>query len=85
MGESVVWFALEASQQPSMLEGRIATLDNSAHVKYTPPGIRRAHITDVVPGTAAGVNRFLLHTRTEHVKPADQRVPITDSNIMVCK
>ena len=83
MGESIVWFALEASQGPSTLKGRIVTLDNSGHVKYTLPGTKRGHIMDVAPGIAAGVNRFLLHTRTEHVKPVDQRTPIADATLMV--
>ena len=79
MRESIVWFALEASQSPHKLEGRIVKLDTTAHVRYTLPGTRRAHIMDVALGIAAGVQRFLLHTRSEHVKPADQRVPIADS------
>ena len=83
MGESVVRFALEASQSPHKLKGRIVKLDTTAHVRYTLPGTMRAHIMDVAPGIAAGVQRFLLHTRSEHVKPADQRVPIADSTLMV--
>ena len=83
LGESIVWFALEASQPPSKLEGRIVSLDNIGSVKYTLPGIRRANIIDVAPGIAAGSHRFLLHTRFEHIKPADLRIPIDDSTLMV--
>ena len=83
MGESVVWFAFEASQSPHKLEGRIVKLDTTAQVRYTLPGTRRAHIMDVAPGIAAEVQRFLLHTRSEHVKAADQRIPIADSTLTV--
>ena len=83
LGESIVWFALEASQPPSKLEGRIVSLDNVGCVKYTLPGTQRANIIDVAPGIAAGSHRFLLHTRSEHIKPADQRIPIDESTLMV--
>ena len=83
LGESIVWFALEASQPPSKLEGRIVSLDNIGSVKYTLPGIRRANIIDVAPGIAAGSHRFLLHTRSEHIRPADLRIPIDDSTFMI--
>jgi hypothetical protein len=85
MGEHVVWFALEASQTQPKLEGRIVGLDNSAKVKYKDPGPKRIHVLDVAPGLAAGVNKFLLHTRTEHVKSADMRMAISDDNLMVAR
>ena len=51
LGESIVWCALEASQPPSKLEGRIVSLDNSGSVKYTLPGIRRTNIIDIGHGS----------------------------------
>ena len=87
MGDQVVWFALEASQTHPKLEGRIVGLDDSARarVKYKDPGPKRINILDIAPGLSAGVNRFLLHTGTAHLKPADMRIAIDDDSLMVAR
>ena len=84
MGGKIERFALEPSHTPPKLEGRIVTL-NRAVPGYRAPGANRINILNVAPGIAAGVNRFLLHTSTEHVKSADMRFPIADHNLVVAR
>ena len=83
MGDSIYWFALEPSQTPPKLEGRIVTLDRTTKPRYTAPGAKRINVLNVAPGIAAGVNRFLLHTGLEHIKSVDMRDPIGDHNLLV--
>ena len=60
-------------------------LDTSARLKCKDPGPKRINILDNAPGLTAGVNRFLLHTGTAHLKPADMRIAIDDDSLMVAR
>ena len=82
MGDTIEWFALEPHQTPPKLEGRIVHLTRGVP-GYKAPGVNRVNVLNVAPGIAAGVNRFLVHTPTEHIKSTDMRNPIDDYNLVV--